>query len=84
LDEEAWDAEPSGANADSISSGLFHRGEAARLPDRGITRHDVNRMRSRYLVFTFFAAAMLFSMVREWSAPAGCPRLEMTRKVRPR
>jgi hypothetical protein len=71
----------------SVSSGLFHlhRGEAAgaaRLPDRGITGHDVNRMRPRALVFAFFAAAMLFSMVREWSAPAGCPRLEMTRKVR--
>jgi len=45
-------------------------------------RHDVNRMRSRALVFAFFAAAMLFSIVREWSAPAGCPRLEMTGKVR--
>jgi hypothetical protein len=43
-------------------------------------RHDAN-MRSRVLVFAFFAAAMLFSVVREWSAPVGCPRVEMTRKV---
>jgi hypothetical protein len=41
-------------------------------------------MRSRILVFAFFAAAMLFSVVREWSAPASCPRLPMTGKVRPR
>jgi hypothetical protein len=41
--------------------------------------HDVSSMRSRYLVFAFFAAAMLFSTVREWSAPVGCPRLELTR-----
>jgi hypothetical protein len=46
--------------------------------------HDVNRMRmpSRALVFAFFAAALLFSVVREWSAPASCPRLELTGKVR--
>ncbi|MGA2978493.1 MAG: hypothetical protein ABSD76_02770 [Terriglobales bacterium] len=37
-------------------------------------------MRSRALVFAFFAAAMLFSVVREWSAPVSCPRLEMTGK----
>jgi hypothetical protein len=36
-------------------------------------------MRARTLVFTFFAAAMLFSMVREWSVPIGCPRLVVTR-----
>jgi hypothetical protein len=41
--------------------------------------HDIY-MRFRALVFAFFAAAMLFSMVREWSAPVGCPRLEMTGK----
>jgi hypothetical protein len=41
-------------------------------------------MRSRTLVFALFAAAMLFSVVREWSAPTGCPRLQMTGKVRPR
>jgi hypothetical protein len=35
-------------------------------------------MRFRAWVFAFFAAAMLFSVVREWSAPIGCPRLEMT------
>jgi hypothetical protein len=36
-------------------------------------------MRSRTLVFAVFAAAMLFSLIREWSAPVGCPRLEVTR-----
>jgi hypothetical protein len=44
---------------------------------------DVSRMRLRVLVFAFFAAAMLFSVVREWSAPASCPRLELTRKNLP-
>ncbi len=41
-------------------------------------------MRYRALVFAFFAAAMLFSVVREWSAPVGCPRVAMTGKIRPR
>jgi len=45
----------------------------------GIMRHDVE-MRGRTLVFAFFAAAMLFSVVREWSAPISCPRLEVTSK----
>jgi hypothetical protein len=35
-------------------------------------------MRSRKFAFVFFAAAMLFSVVREWSAPVACPRLPMT------
>jgi len=39
---------------------------------------DDLKMRSRTLVFVFFAATMLFSIVREWSAPTGCLRLEMT------
>jgi hypothetical protein len=29
-------------------------------------------LRNRRLVLTFFAAAILFSMVREWSAPVAC------------
>jgi hypothetical protein len=29
-------------------------------------------MRSRRLVFVFFAGAILFSMLREWQAPMGC------------
>ena len=37
-------------------------------------------MRSRYLVFAFFAAAMLFSIMREWSAPTGCLRPEIVRR----
>jgi hypothetical protein len=35
-------------------------------------------MRFRALVFAFFAAALLFSVVREYSAPASCLRLELT------
>jgi hypothetical protein len=31
-------------------------------------------MQANRLVFAFFAAAILFSMVREWSAPAACAR----------
>ncbi|MFZ0289011.1 MAG: hypothetical protein WBW98_08500 [Candidatus Sulfotelmatobacter sp.] len=31
-------------------------------------------MRRDRLIFAFFAAAILFSMVREWSAPASCAR----------
>jgi len=34
-------------------------------------------MHSRKLVFAFFAAAILFSVIREWSAPVGCPRRPM-------
>jgi hypothetical protein len=36
-------------------------------------------MRSRTVVFIVFATAMLFSVVREWSAPVGCPRQELIR-----
>jgi hypothetical protein len=39
-----------------------------------------SNMQSRTLVFMVFAAAMLFSLVREYSAPVGCPRLEIRRK----
>jgi len=28
----------------------------------------------KYLIFVLFAAAILFSMVREWNAPAKCAR----------
>jgi hypothetical protein len=28
---------------------------------------------SRHLVFAIFAAALLLSMIREWSAPESCP-----------
>jgi len=31
-------------------------------------------MSSKALVLAFFASALLFSMVREWGAPAACPR----------
>jgi hypothetical protein len=38
-------------------------------------------MRNRVIVFAFFAAAMFFSMAREWSAPSACPRLVVMRKT---
>jgi hypothetical protein len=67
---------------------LFHQGgpsaAAERLPKSIATRDDINMMRSRTLVFAFFAAAMLFSVVREWSVPTGCPRLTMIAKSRHR
>jgi hypothetical protein len=31
-------------------------------------------MRRNRLAFAFFSAAILFSMVREWSAPVACAR----------
>jgi|SRR5580692_3502976 hypothetical protein len=65
IDEARRDEEPGGAVA------RFRR-----------TLHHMSMilsMRARTLVFTFFAAAMLFSMVREWSVPIGCPRLVVTR-----
>jgi hypothetical protein len=31
-------------------------------------------VRTRRLTFVFFALGMLFSMVREWSAPVACAR----------
>jgi hypothetical protein len=36
-------------------------------------------MQNRIIVFAIFAAAMLFSTIREWNAPAGCPRLPLAR-----
>jgi hypothetical protein len=36
-------------------------------------------MSNRKLVFAVFATAMLFSVVREWSAPVACPRLPVAR-----
>jgi hypothetical protein len=32
-------------------------------------------MRARSFAFAFFAAAILFSMIREWSAPSACTRI---------
>jgi hypothetical protein len=36
-------------------------------------------MPNRIIVFAIFAAAMLFSTIREWNAPAACPRLPLVR-----
>lgn len=38
-------------------------------------------MRDR-IVFAIFAAGILFSMVREWSAPVACERPPLTRTSR--
>jgi hypothetical protein len=34
----------------------------------------IGEMRIRRMAFTFFAAGILFSMIREWSAPVLCAR----------
>jgi hypothetical protein len=36
-------------------------------------------MPNRKLIFVLFAAAMLFSIIREWSTPIACPRLSVVR-----
>jgi len=36
-------------------------------------------MRNRSLAFALFATAILFSMVKEWSTPAACARIAITR-----
>ncbi len=35
---------------------------------------EVGKMRKNLLVFTVFAAAIFFAVVREWSAPVACIR----------
>jgi hypothetical protein len=32
-------------------------------------------MRKQRLIFAFFASAILFSMIREWSIPSACARI---------
>ncbi len=65
IDEARRDEEPGGAVA-RFRRSLHHT-------SMGLS------MRARTLVFAFFAAAMLFSMVREWSTPIGCLRLPVMR-----
>jgi hypothetical protein len=36
-------------------------------------------MPSRLLIFAIFAVGLLFSTIREWSAPDACPRLPVAR-----
>jgi hypothetical protein len=60
----------------------MRKAASLRLPAHAIPRHNIEDMRSRYLIFAFFAAAMLFSIVREQCAPAGCPRLVVTGRNR--
>jgi hypothetical protein len=38
-------------------------------------------MKNNRLAFALFAAAVLFSMIREWSAPAVCPRVMLISSV---
>jgi len=40
----------------------------------GIFLWDNPFMQSRRLAFAVFAAAILFSMIRQWSVPASCAR----------
>jgi len=49
------------------------------LAARLVCSHHVESMPNRVIVFAIFAAAMLFSTIREWSAPAACPRLPLLR-----
>jgi hypothetical protein len=37
--------------------------------------------RTCYLAFVFFAAALFFSIMREWSAPVACPFPGITRGI---
>jgi hypothetical protein len=37
--------------------------------------------RTRHLAFAVFAAALLLSIIREWSAPAACPFPGITRSI---
>ena len=39
----------------------------------------IRGMPNRVIVFAIFAATMLFSTIREWSAPVACPRLPVVR-----
>jgi hypothetical protein len=47
-------------------------------------RYTNKIMRARRLIFALFAGALLFSMVREWSAPSSCLRLEIARGIQRR
>jgi hypothetical protein len=42
-------------------------------------RASYSHMLDRRIVFALFAAALLASMVREWSAPVACLRVMLTR-----
>jgi hypothetical protein len=41
----------------------------------------LGNMPNRIVVFAIFAAAMLFSTIREWSAPVACPRVSVARGI---
>jgi hypothetical protein len=39
-------------------------------------------MKQRTLIFSIFAAALLFAMIREWNVPAACPRTALPSAAR--
>jgi hypothetical protein len=55
--------------------GFYPRDRVSLRPSCEIVRlHGIIESMRNRLVFAFFAAAILLSMVREWSAPAVCAR----------
>jgi hypothetical protein len=72
---KAWVRSERGTKPPSASSA-----EALPHTRRGTTsRGIIIPMRARSLTFAFFAAAILFSMIREWSAPSACARIAIDR-----
>jgi len=61
------------------TKGMLYALNTVRLAARPVCGHHVGRMSNRFIVFAIFAAAMLFSTIREWSVPAACPRLPLAR-----
>ena len=61
------------------TKGMLYALNTVRLAARPVCSHHVGSMPNRLIVFAIFAAAMLFSTIREWSAPATCPRLPIVR-----
>jgi hypothetical protein len=42
-----------------------------------VTDATIELLKKNRFIFVLFAAAILLSMVREWSAPAVCPRVRL-------
>jgi hypothetical protein len=61
------------------TKGMLYALGSVRLAARPVCGHHVGRMSNRFIVFAIFAAAMLFSTIREWSNPVACPRLPVAR-----
>jgi len=60
------------------TKGMLYALNTVRLAARPVCSHH-GRMSHRFIVFAIFAAAMLFSTIREWSNPVACPRLPVAR-----